>query len=148
MASIRSGGKGGLRKVKDTEKRDRSAAAVPGAEPSAPPPPPGPGGAPAGGDAQGGLAGALAAALSQRKKKVSGSGKPSSLCLVIMLTNMCVQTTRKTMMTIGERLLRALRVWRAWESGSLHGRPCTQDVGLFQKRVMSGRVLLCVAISV
>lgn len=72
LASIRSGGAGGLRKVKDTEKRDRSAAAVPGGESAAPAPP----GAPAtpAGDA-GGLAGALQAALANRKKKVSGSGK-------------------------------------------------------------------------
>ena len=76
LASIRaSGGKGagGLRRVADTEKKDRSAAAVPGSEPTAAPASPGGGGA---GDATGGagLAGALAAALSQRKKKVSGSG--------------------------------------------------------------------------
>lgn len=77
LSSIRaSGGKGGggLRKVRDTEKRDRSAAVVPGAEPSAPVGD-GPSTAGAGADAGGGLAGALAAALSQRKKKVSGSGK-------------------------------------------------------------------------
>ncbi|ETI22930.1 hypothetical protein G647_04724 [Cladophialophora carrionii CBS 160.54] len=76
LAAIRgSGGKagGGLRKVKDSEKRDRSSALVPGAESSAPAPPGGTGtpATPAGD--QGGLAGALAAALSQRKKKVSGS---------------------------------------------------------------------------
>ena len=66
-------GGGGLRKVSEYEKRDRSAALVPGAESttaSAAAP-----AATAGGDAGGGLAGALAAALSQRKKKVSGSGK-------------------------------------------------------------------------
>lgn len=72
LAAIRaSGGQGGggLRKVKDTEKKDRSAAMVPGganetaASPSA-------GGAP-----QGGLAGALQDALAKRKQKVSGSGK-------------------------------------------------------------------------
>ena len=67
-------GGGGLRKVKDSEKRDRSAAAVPGAEPG-PATGDGPSTAAAGADAGGGLAGALAAALSQRKKKVSGSGK-------------------------------------------------------------------------
>jgi hypothetical protein len=49
---------------------------VPGTESSAPAPPGGAPGSPAAAaDAQGGLAGALAAALSQRKKKVSGSGK-------------------------------------------------------------------------
>ncbi|KIX10641.1 uncharacterized protein Z518_01725 [Rhinocladiella mackenziei CBS 650.93] len=76
LAAIRgTGGKagGGLRKVKESEKRDRSAAMVPGAESSASPPPPGAPGSPAGTADQGGLAGALAAALSQRKKKVSGS---------------------------------------------------------------------------
>ena len=73
MSAIR-GGTGGLRKVKETEKRDRSAAAVPGAEASAPSAPGGGSDSPAGGGG-GGLAGALAAALQQRKKKVSGSGK-------------------------------------------------------------------------
>ena len=73
MAAIRaSGGKGGggLRKVKDNEKKDRSAAFVPGAsnESSS--------AAPSGGTApQGGLAGALQDALAKRKQKVSGSGK-------------------------------------------------------------------------
>ncbi|RMZ86260.1 hypothetical protein DV737_g64, partial [Chaetothyriales sp. CBS 132003] len=73
LASIRaSGGKGGggLRKVNQSQIRDRSAAAVPGADHSSGPPP-GAGG-PGGAD-PGGMAGALAAALSQRKKKVSGS---------------------------------------------------------------------------
>lgn len=78
LAAIRgSGGShgGGLRKVKDSEKHDRSSALVPGSESSGPPPPSGAvPGSPAQPD-QGGLAGALAAALSQRKKKVSGSGE-------------------------------------------------------------------------
>lgn len=74
LASIRgSGGIGGgrLKRVSSQEKRDRSAATVPGATPAgvsgggAPP-------APSGG---GGLGDALAAALSQRNKKVSASGK-------------------------------------------------------------------------
>ncbi|KAJ9500448.1 hypothetical protein H2202_004243 [Exophiala xenobiotica] len=74
LAAIRGTGGGGLRKVRDTEKRDRSFAMVPGTESSAPAPPGGAPGSPAAAaDAQGGLAGALAAALSQRKKKVSGS---------------------------------------------------------------------------
>ncbi|KAL8773515.1 MAG: hypothetical protein Q9209_001619 [Squamulea sp. 1 TL-2023] len=74
LASIRaSGGVGGgkLKKVSDSEKRDRSAAAVPGSATSAtsgganaPSAPPASGG---------GLADALAAALSQRNKKVSAS---------------------------------------------------------------------------
>lgn len=78
LASIRaSGGIGGgkLKKVADSEKRDRSAAAVPGAAattsvaPSAPSAP----------SAGGGLADALAVALSQRNKKVSASGEFSLL---------------------------------------------------------------------
>ncbi|KAG9777486.1 Proline-rich protein LAS17 [Exophiala dermatitidis] len=77
LAAIRGtggSGSGALRKVKDSEKRDRSAAMVPGTEASATPATSGAPGTPApAGDAQGGLAGALAAALSQRKKKVSGS---------------------------------------------------------------------------
>lgn len=85
LAAIRGSGGvggGGLRRVRDSDKRDRSAAAVPGAESSAPPPP-GPGGASSGGDGQAGLAGALAAALSQRKKKVSGSGKFYDITLIL-----------------------------------------------------------------
>ncbi|KIW57554.1 hypothetical protein PV05_06095 [Exophiala xenobiotica] len=74
LAAIRGTGGGGLRKVRDSEKRDRSSAMVPGSESTAPAPPGGAPGSPASAaDAQGGLAGALAAALSQRKKKVSGS---------------------------------------------------------------------------
>ncbi|KAL9609336.1 MAG: hypothetical protein Q9167_005881 [Letrouitia subvulpina] len=72
LASIRaSGGIGGgkLKKVSESEKRDRSAAAIPGAAattsaaPSTPSAP----------SAGGGLADALAVALSQRNKKVSAS---------------------------------------------------------------------------
>ncbi|KAI1626575.1 hypothetical protein EDD37DRAFT_560498 [Exophiala viscosa] len=73
LAAIRGTGGGGLRKVRDTEKRDRSSAMVPGTESSAPPPPSGAPGSSGAAPDQGGLAGALAAALSQRKKKVSGS---------------------------------------------------------------------------
>lgn len=74
LADIRGGAR--LKKVSDTEKRDRSAAMVPGAEPAAPPPPGSSGGAGSGGggDAQGGLAGALASALAARKSKVGNSG--------------------------------------------------------------------------
>ena len=71
LASIR--GAGGLRKVSATEKRDRSAAAVPGGESAAPPPLGGAPAAPAGDSA--GLAGALQAALNKRKQKVVGSGR-------------------------------------------------------------------------
>jgi Wiskott-Aldrich syndrome protein len=74
LASIRgSGGIGGgrLKRVSSQEKRDRSAAAVPGAAPSAPLG----GGAPPAPSGGGGLGDALAAALSQRNKKVSASGK-------------------------------------------------------------------------
>lgn len=75
LNDIRGGAR--LKKVSDTEKRDRSAAAVPGSEPAAP----AAGAAAAGGaaassaEAQGGLAGALASALAARKSKVSHSGK-------------------------------------------------------------------------
>ncbi|KAF5855439.1 magnesium ion transporter, partial [Aspergillus alliaceus] len=70
LAAIRaSGGKGGagLRKVKDSEKKDRSEAAVPGSANESSTASAG------GGAAQGGMAGALQAALDKRKQKVSGS---------------------------------------------------------------------------
>ena len=71
MSEIRgTGGAGVLKKVPDHVKRDRSAAAVPGASASDVPPPPGSAPAAPGG----GLANALADALNKRKKKVSGSG--------------------------------------------------------------------------
>ncbi|KAI9731192.1 MAG: hypothetical protein M1834_005385 [Cirrosporium novae-zelandiae] len=69
LASIRASGAGGLKKVKETDKRDRSKALVPGGASDGP----ASGGgspAPAGGE---GLAGALALALSKRKAKVSQS---------------------------------------------------------------------------
>ena len=66
MAAIRAGT--GLRKVKESDRRDRSAAAIPGsANESA-------SAAPAGGAAGGGMMGALQEALNKRKQKVSGSG--------------------------------------------------------------------------
>ncbi|KAJ6179885.1 hypothetical protein N7519_010346 [Penicillium mononematosum] len=71
LASIRaSGGSGGggLRKVKDTEKNDRSKAMVPGGANESSATSPNAGGAP-----QGGLAGALQDALNKRKQRVSGS---------------------------------------------------------------------------
>lgn len=77
MASIRSsGGKGGggLRTVKDSDKKDRSAAFVPGSANESSAAPSSGGSAP-----QGGLAGALQDALAKRKQKVSGSGKYPSL---------------------------------------------------------------------
>jgi hypothetical protein len=82
LGEIRGGAR--LKKVSDQEKRDRSAAAVPGSEPAAP----AAGGAasgPAPGDAQGGLAGALASALAARKSKVSHSGEylPALSCFVL-----------------------------------------------------------------
>jgi len=64
-----------LKKVSDAEKRDRSQAAVPGAEPPAGAAGSGP--ATPGGEA--GLAGALASALAARKAKVSHSGEYLSL---------------------------------------------------------------------
>jgi neural Wiskott-Aldrich syndrome protein len=130
LAAIRgSGGKagGGLRKVKDSEKRDRSAAAVPGGESSAPPPPPGagPGSPGANGGQEGGLAGALAAALSQRKKKVSGSGRSTSVegmrgCFVSFLL-MILQMMRRTMTMIGERRSHIPNqpLEREWSCGSM-----------------------------
>ena len=69
LADIRGGAK--LRKVTDSEKRDRSAAAVPGADSPA-------GGSTAAAASAGdgsSLAGALASALAQRKKKVAESGE-------------------------------------------------------------------------
>nr|OQO19745.1 hypothetical protein B0A51_12958 [Rachicladosporium sp. CCFEE 5018] len=68
LADIQKGAR--LKKVSDQEKKDRSAAAVPGAEPAAPV---AGGAAPSGGTAEGGLAGALASALAARKSKVSHS---------------------------------------------------------------------------
>ncbi|KAK4508710.1 hypothetical protein PRZ48_002449 [Zasmidium cellare] len=71
LADIRGGAR--LKKVSDSEKRDRSAAAVPGSEAAAPAAPSSAGGAGGGDAAQGGLAGALASALAARKSKVSHS---------------------------------------------------------------------------
>ncbi|KAJ6124443.1 hypothetical protein N7471_011760 [Penicillium samsonianum] len=71
LASIRASGGhggGGLRKVKDTEKKDRSKALVPGGANESSATSPNAGGAP-----QGGLAGALQDALNKRKQRVSGS---------------------------------------------------------------------------
>ncbi|KAI4172963.1 MAG: hypothetical protein LQ343_003250 [Gyalolechia ehrenbergii] len=79
LASIRaSGGVGGgkLKKVSDSEKKDRSAAAVPGAPANGPS---GVANAPPTSSGGGGLADALAAALSQRNKKVSASEELPSL---------------------------------------------------------------------
>ncbi|KGO47769.1 Uncharacterized protein PEXP_069870 [Penicillium expansum] len=71
LASIRASGGhggGGLRKVKETEKKDRSKAMVPGGANESSATGPNQGGAP-----QGGLAGALQDALNKRKQRVSGS---------------------------------------------------------------------------
>jgi len=78
LNDIRGGAR--LKKVSDAEKRDRSAAAVPGSEPAAPAAGAA-GGAASGAEAQGGLAGALASALAARKSKVSHSGKYLPVCL-------------------------------------------------------------------
>ncbi|EXJ80164.1 hypothetical protein A1O1_08306 [Capronia coronata CBS 617.96] len=75
LAAIRNTGgtsSGRLRRVSSSERRDRSAAMVPGTESGAAAPSGAPG-TPAAASDGGGLANALAAALSQRKKKVSGS---------------------------------------------------------------------------
>ncbi|KAG0157307.1 hypothetical protein PDIDSM_4492 [Penicillium digitatum] len=71
LASIRASGGhggGGLRKVKETEKKDRSKALMPGAANESSTTSPS-----AGGNPQGGLAGALQDALNKRKQRVSGS---------------------------------------------------------------------------
>jgi len=69
LADIRGGAR--LKKVSDQEKKDRSAAAVPGSkEPAA-----GSSGGAAAAPGDAGLAGALASALAARKSKVSHSGK-------------------------------------------------------------------------
>lgn len=60
-----------MRKVSDSEKKDRSGAAVPGKEP------PGGGSSGGGGGGEAGLAGALASALAARKSKVSHSDDES-----------------------------------------------------------------------
>ena len=75
LADIRGGAR--LKKVSASEKKDRSAAMVPGSGSSGPSAPgTGPSG---GGAADGGLAGALASALAARKSKVSHSG----MCIVL-----------------------------------------------------------------
>ncbi|KLJ10422.1 hypothetical protein EMPG_14210, partial [Blastomyces silverae] len=74
LASIRAGT--GLRKVKDTERRDRSAATVPGAGSETPSSPAASGGAGAG--EPNSMLGSLQAALNKRKQKVSGSDDEKS----------------------------------------------------------------------
>jgi hypothetical protein len=99
LSAIRgTGGAGVLKKVPDSVKRDRSAAAVPGGVSDAPPPPGAPPAAPAGG-----LANALADALNKRKKKVGGSGVFDCPQSQYVLTT--EQTTKKTMTMIGEHRL-------------------------------------------
>lgn len=78
LADIRGGAR--LRKVADSEKKDRSGASVPGKEP-----PGGAGGGSASAGGEAGLAGALASALAARKSKVSHSGK-----LAVFLCNLIV----------------------------------------------------------
>ena len=95
LADIRGGAR--LKKVSDAEKRDRSAAAVPGQEAPAASPGAGGGGTPA---PEAGLAGALASALAARKSKVSHSGEfcnTSGIELLLTHTQMT-----KTITTIGE----------------------------------------------
>lgn len=82
LAAIRAGGGSGLRKVKDTEKRDRSAVVVPGSDAATSAATPS---APAPGADSAGLAGALQAALQKRKQKVSGSGTYSYIALFFFL---------------------------------------------------------------
>lgn len=66
MSDIRGGAR--LRKVADSEKKDRSGALVPGSESASAAP--ASGGAGGGDGGQAGMAGALAAALAKRKTKV------------------------------------------------------------------------------
>ena len=107
LADIRGGAR--LKKVSESEKRDRSGAAVPGAEPASPAPGGG-GGAAAGGAAAGGMAGALASALAARKAKVSHSGEyfPPLVLREMFSTEvgllMVLQMTRRMMM-IGELVI-------------------------------------------
>lgn len=80
LASIRaSGGIKGLKRVSSQEKRDRSAAAIPGVTEKAS----SGGGAIFVPSAGGGLAEALAAALSERNKKVSASGMLSEVLISV-----------------------------------------------------------------
>lgn len=98
LADIRGGAK--LKKVSDQEKRDRSAAAVPGAEPSSP----GASGSAAGGAAAGGgMAGALASALAARKAKVSHSGEYCPLLILVESGVLIGLQMMRRMMMIGER---------------------------------------------
>lgn len=99
LASIRaSGGIKGLKRVSSQEKRDRSAAAVPGmAEKSS-----SGGGAASTPSAGGGLAEALAAALSERNKKVSASGMLSEVLIhEKVFANHARHQMTKTMMMTG-----------------------------------------------
>ena len=122
LAAIRGTGGGGLRKVKETEKRDRSGAAVPGGASAVPPPGGSESPATPAGD-QGGLAGALAAALSQRKKKVSGSGKstvPGNFhCLCEYILIWLLQMMRRMKMTIG-------RQFASWRTALVHHSGCSK----------------------
>lgn len=100
LASIRaSGGIGGgrLKRVSSQEKRDRSAAAIPGAAST---------GAAAISNTQapsggGGLADALAAALSQRNKKVSASGMYHKSSRLIAMINLVLPQMMKMTRMIG-----------------------------------------------
>jgi hypothetical protein len=74
LADIRGGAR--LKRVSDQEKKDRSAAAVPGGEPVATP---GAASGPVTPGGEAGLAGALASALAARKAKVSHSGELRSV---------------------------------------------------------------------
>ncbi|KKZ67014.1 hypothetical protein EMCG_07283, partial [[Emmonsia] crescens] len=74
LASIRAGR--GLRKVRDTEKRDRSGAIVPGVSSETPSSPAS--GARTGGADPNSMLGSLQAALNKRKQKVSGSDDEKS----------------------------------------------------------------------
>ena len=85
LASIRASGGvggGGLKKVSDKDKSDRSSAMVPGAESNARPAAPA-----ASAGADGGMQNALQAVLAKRNKKVAASGKSTPRHFLVGATN-------------------------------------------------------------
>lgn len=117
LADIRGGAR--LKKVSAQDKKDRSAALVPGKEDSAP----AASGSGAGADAGGGLAGALASALAARKSKVSHSGELAILFCHVLThprTDYDLQTTKTTRM-IGKSLT-------SWSNTS--NRKCRKPINL------------------
>jgi neural Wiskott-Aldrich syndrome protein len=108
LAAIRGQGSGGLRKVNAAEKRDRSAAMVPGGTsdtPAASTPSAAPGGS---------LADALRGALDKRKQVVSGSGmcKRSFYEMIVLIK---LQTMKKKTMITGIRVISHWTMHRTWK---------------------------------